>query len=104
MLVSGLLIQGLLMGKPAIVSSGTWLEEEVNKFNSGIVFEYDTESQAKTINNLSRSIERMLENLEYYKQNAMDASPIYRKTHSAEKFFEVIFSEYEKSNSSNPNI
>jgi len=80
------------------------LEEEVNKFNSGIVFEYDTENQAKTINNLSVSIEQMLRNLKYYKQNAMSAGPIYRKIHSAEKFFEVIFSEYEKSNSSNPNV
>ncbi|MEA3357468.1 MAG: glycosyltransferase, partial [Patescibacteria group bacterium] len=34
--VSGIFIQSQLMGKPAVVSSNTWLSEEIERFNSGV--------------------------------------------------------------------
>jgi glycosyltransferase involved in cell wall biosynthesis len=87
---SGILIQRLCIGKPVVVSSNTWLEEEINKSKAGVVFKYDTNNELKTVNNLSKTTEELIRNFRYYKRNAMIASKKYRKLHTAKKFFEAI--------------
>lgn len=90
MRISGLLVQSTLMGIPSIVSSGTWLEEEVSKINSGIVFNYDPSSEKNTMNDLVRSIKEANLNYMCHKQTLNKSLSFYRATHSPEGFLKKL--------------
>jgi len=90
MRVSGLLIQGLLVGKPAVVSSNTWLADEVKKYSTGLSFVYDQKDTEKSINNLVNALERMKDEIATYGANTLNALDYYREMHSPSNFFKVL--------------
>lgn len=90
MRVSGLLIQGLLTGKPAVVSSDTWLADEVKKYSTGLSFVYDQKDTEKSINNLVNVLEDMKKEIVTYKTNILNAWNYYRENHSPSNFFKAL--------------
>src|SRR3989344_1743970 len=92
MRVSGLLVQTLLSGVPALVSSETWLDEEIRKNNIGTSFKYDKENEKKSVNNLSQSIKYIAAHYHQKKGKALVTSKKYKDLHSPKIFFKTLLS------------
>lgn len=90
--VSGLLVQSILFSKPVIVSSDTWLSDEIQRLNTGIVFEYDRLLEEQTQESLYTSIEKMEENFEFYAKKAEEVSKEYSVIHSGRNFVSKLIS------------
>ena len=90
MRVSGLLIQGLLIEKPAVVSSDTWLADEVKKHSTGLSFVYDQKNTEKSINNLVNALGRMKDEIATYRANTLNILDYYREIHSPSNFFKEL--------------
>jgi len=89
--VSGILVQSLLVGKPAIVSADTWLAEEVMKYDAGVKFAYFVRSHERCVQALRDAVVQMVHNHSRYKAGAQRAAQIYSKVHNATAFLDAVF-------------
>jgi hypothetical protein len=91
--VSGLLVQAFLLGKPAVVSSDTWLSDEMNKYGCGCTFRYEIGNPSATVAALASAIDDMRDNYPSYRKAGATASHAYRTIHNSNTFLQFIYSQ-----------
>jgi glycosyltransferase involved in cell wall biosynthesis len=75
--ISGVTLDAMLAGCPIISSSGTWTANQVRRFNAGVIL--DNTSPESMLS----ALEEIINQYEFYCQNAMHASKILKKEHEA---------------------
>ena len=88
--VSALLVQSVLMEKPAVVSSGTWLGDEVQKHSAGVQFTYDVQDRSGTVLSLQRAISKLIDDFDTYRAAAARTAATYAAFHNPLTFLNTI--------------
>jgi len=83
--ISGIFVEATSQSIPSIVSSGTWMSRQVEKFHNGVVFNYKS-----GIESLNSAIADFILNKEAIKQNAIKANKKYNKIHTPENFINTL--------------
>lgn len=93
--VAGLLIHASIYKKPAIVSSGTWASYTLKKkWASGLIFEYNQNSEKKIISNLIKNINLFVLQKENLFKLAEAYSHYFRTYNTGEEYLKRIFFYY----------
>jgi len=94
---SMLFAQVVVNQKPVVVSSGTWMAEEIRKGNaSGVVFDYVTSDSKATVGNLKEGILELQDNIELYRSRAEERSGYYQAFHTTERYLQTMLDYYEQ--------
>ena len=82
---SGILAEAIAFGKPAIVTKGTWLEQQVLEYNQcGVVMDNFRDMD------LSNAIHKYIANHREYDERAKDASTKWNAFHNAKMYIDMI--------------
>ncbi len=79
---SGVLAEAIAAGKPVITTAGTWMADQVAKYDAGLVME---ENAASFVKNLTA----MIGNYDQYKNQVQQASEKWMRFHSKAHFYKV---------------
>ena len=79
--VSNIFIQSLVTGKPVIVPANSWLAMQIDKTRG---------NSYQASKNISKTIIKVIKNLEQYSQSASKFSLIWQKKYSADSFFNCL--------------
>ena len=94
---SMLFAQAVMHQKPVVVSSGTWMAEEINRGNgSGVIFDFVVSCWDTTITNLGKAILELQSNIELYRLEARERSKHYQTFHTVERYLQTILDYYEQ--------
>lgn len=81
---SGIFAEALAAAKPVIVTEGTWMSAQLDKYGSGVTF------QDRNVDDLVRAILYVRDNFIYYEQRARERQQDWISYHSPENFVSEI--------------
>ena len=84
---SGVFAEALAMGKPVVVTSGTWMAHELRRSGGG------TEFADGDAADLAAKVVEVVKGYERYARRAQDFSPEWRRFHSSHRLAELLLEE-----------
>jgi hypothetical protein len=78
-----------------VVSSGTWMAEESEKYETGLIFDYDIYSRTATIENLQKALWKAKDMIEMHESNESDQPEHYVLKNNPERIIDIILDQYE---------
>jgi glycosyltransferase involved in cell wall biosynthesis len=84
---SGVFAEALAMGKPVVVTSGTWMAHELRRSGGGMEF---ADGDAA---DLAAKVVEVVKGYEGYARRAQDFSPEWRRFHSSHRLAELLLEE-----------
>lgn len=83
--VSGIFIEATMAGIPVVAADNTWMAKEINQYNNGVVFDYDSGA-----NGLNKALQNVISGYDIFQNNAILASQKYNQIHSPENFINML--------------
>lgn len=83
--VSGVFVEAVINGKPIIVSSNTWMAEEIDKYDCGCVFGY-SDNENLILQNFAKAIRNIDNNYSKFLKKSIRFGKIYKEIHNPENF------------------
>ena len=80
-ITSGIFSEAMMLGKVIVLPEGTWMHQEGEKFDGGIIPFSDFSTAG-----VSSSVEKAIENFDAYKKKAQSVATSFREWHSVKNF------------------
>lgn len=93
---SMLFVQAVINKKPVIVSSQTWMAQEVqDKYASGVIYNHNSFNLTENIKSLSEAMQELKQNYVYFKHEANERSRFYQNWHTPDNYLTKIIDFYD---------